>query len=811
MRTLWQDARFGMRMLLKSPGFTAIAVLTLAVGIGANTAIFTVVYGVLLRPLPYPEPQRIVQLAESFRGQSEEMDLTAQQLAKLRESTNVFEHIAGYTDIGYNVTAGNQAEHVRGTPVSADYFQVLGVHPAVGRDFVPEEDRGDGQRVVILSHGLWNRQFGGDASAIGKSLQMNGESFTIIGVMPAEFSPRANSDINPGQPVELWVPLALVAKTAGSGENIPVIARLKRRVTARQLQTQMDLVTQDFRKAYPDDVPAKKSMSFLPYQYLMGADLRPYLLVLLGAIGFVLLIACANVANLLLARGASRTREVAVRTALGATRGRIVRQLMTESLLIALAGGGFGWLIAQSGLGLLISRAPMDLPRLNDIALDGWVFGFTCLVSVVTGILFGVAPAIYAVRTDLNETLKDSEGRSSAGSGRARIRHGLVVGEFALSLVLLTGAGLMLATFAKLINTNPGFDPHRVLTMRFWLNGSRYHSTTEVANFYRTVEEKLSGLPGVEGAGIVAAGLPLERGGNIGVQIEGTKEPEYLSWNYREASPNYFRAMGITLKQGRRILETDAAESTPVVVVNESLSKKYFAGKNPIGEHVNLNGKSREIVGIVADVKSFLDRPTAPTIFIPAGQASFEGSQLWEGWFPRNVVVRTSMKPAELSQAVRETVASVDPLVPTGTIQTMDEMMSKSVALRSFMMLLLSIFGALALILASVGLYGVIAFSVAQRTREIGVRMALGARPADVLRLVLNEGLALVAAGLVVGIGAALALTRLLAGMVYGVSLYDPLVFFAVNVLLVGISLMACYLPARRAMRVEPVVALRYE
>ena len=629
--------------------------------------------------------------------------------------------------------------------------------------------------------------------------------------MPAEFSPRANSDINPGQQMELWVPLALVAKTAGSGENIPVIARLKRGVSAQQLDTQMASVTQEFRKEFPVDVRKEMSMQFLPYKYLMGADLRPYLLVLLGAIGFVLLIACANVANLLLARGTSRAREVAVRTALGATRIRIVRQLMTESLLIASAGGALGWLIAQSSLGLLISRAPVDLPRLGDIALDGWVFGFTCLVSVVTGILFGVAPAIYAARANLNETLKDSEGRSSAGSGRRRIRHGLVVGEFALSLVLLTGAGLMLATFARLINTNPGFDPHRVLTMRFWLNGSRYHSTVDVANFYRSVEERLAGLPGVEAAGIVAAGLPLERGGNIGVRIEGTKEPEYLTWNYREASPNYFRAMGITLKQGRRILETDAAESTPVVVVNESLSKKYFAGKNPIGEHVNLNGKSREVVGIVADVKSFLDRPTAPTIFIPAGQASFEGSQLWEGWFPRNVVVRTSMNPAEFGQAVRETVASVDPLVPTGTIQTMDEMMSKSVALRSFMLLLLGIFGALALILASVGLYGVIAFSVAQRTREIGVRMALGARPADVLQLVLREGLTLVAAGSVLGIGASLVLTRLLAGMVYGVSLHDPLVFLAVNLLLVGISLMACCLPARRAMRVEPVVALRYE
>jgi predicted permease len=808
---LVQDLRYGLRMLTKAPGFTAVVVLTLALGIGANTAIFAVVYGVLLRPLPYSEPDRIVQLAETYRGQSDEMDLTATQLQRLREFGQVFEHIAGYTDIGFNVAAGNEAEHVRGMPVSADYFQVLGVRPAAGRDFIPQEDQGEGQRVAILSHGFWNRRFAGDSAVIGRTVLLNGEPYTIIGVMPRGFDSRANSDINPGVPVDVWVPLALVAKTAGSGENIPVIARLKQRVTKQQLNSQMELVTLTFRREYSGDVPAEKSMSFLPYQFMMGADLRPFLLVLLGAIGFVLLIACANIANLLLARGGVRGREIAVRTALGATRGRLSRQLLTESMLIAAAGGALGWAVARVGLQSLLAMAPFDLPRLNDIHLDGSVFVFTFLVSILTGALFGIAPALYVTKTNLNESLKEGEGRASAGAGHARLRHGLVIGEFAMSVVLLTGAGLLIATFVGLMNTNPGFNPHRVLAMRFWLVGSKYHSTPEIANFYRTVEQRLGTLPGVEAAGIVAAGLPLERGGNFAVRIAGPKESEWLPCKYREVSPNYFRAMGIILRQGREILETDTESSHPVVVIDETFAQKYFPGRSPLGEHVYTNNVLPEVVGVVADARSSLDKPAEPTAFIPSAQVSYEGSRLWEGWFPRNIVVRASGDPLALGRAVRETVAGIDPLVPTGLILTMDQMMSRSQALRRFMMLLLSAFGGLALVLATVGLYGVISFAVSQRTREIGVRMALGARPDDVLRLILTEGLKLVLAGVVLGVAAALALTRLLQGMVYGVSMRDPLIFVLVNLLLGAVSLAACYIPAKRATRVDPLAALRYE
>ena len=811
LETALSDFRFVLRTLRKSHGFTAVAILTLTLGIGANTAIFAVVYGVLFRALPFPEPDRIFELAEMDQGQSGEMDLTATQLQRLREFGQVFEHVAGWTDLGFNLAVGNAAEHVRGTPVSADYFQVLGVHPAVGREFLPEEDRGGGQRVAILSHALWKRRFGAELSAIGRKILLNGEAYTVTGIMPAGFDPYGYSDINPGLPVDIWVPLALVAKTAGSGENIEVLARLKPGVKQSQLDAQMSLVTKQFRKEFPGDVGPKTRMSFLSYQFMLAADLRPFLVLLWGSIGFVLLIACANVANLLLARGGSRAREIAARMALGATGGRLSRQLLTESLILALAGGALGFAFASAGLGSLLAMAPFDLPRLNDIHLDGWVFVFTFLISVLTGSLSGLAPAIWATNIDLNEILKAADGRATTGAGRAKLRQGLVIGEFALSLVLLTGAGLMIASFIKLMRTGPGFDPNGVLTMQFWLNGSKYHSTQEVTAFYRAVEARIASLPSVESVGIVAAGLPLERGGHSRVRIAGPHQSEWRPCDYREASPNYFHAMGIALRSGRSILETDTENSSQVAVVNEAFVQNYLAGRSALGEHVFLDNVSREIVGVVADAKSSLDRPALPTAFIPATQAPYEGSKIWEDWFPRTVVLRSSVDPLSLGRAVRQAVETVDALVPTGAVRSMDEILSRSLALRSFLMRLLGIFGGLAMVLASVGLYGVISFVVARRTREIGVRIALGARPTDVFRLILAEGLKLVFGGVLIGVLAALVLTRLLESMVYAVNPRDPLIFVLVSLLMIVVSLLACYVPARRATRVDPVIALRYE
>lgn len=811
MGTVWQDLRYAIRVLAKSPGFTLVAVLTLALGIGANTAIFTVVYGVLLRPLPFPEPDRIVQLAESYKALSDEMGVTAKQLESLREYGKLFEHIAGYTDVGFNLATGNEAEHVRGVPASAEYFQVLGVHPALGRDFLSEEDRGDGQRVAILSHSLWTRHFGGDSGVIGQKVLINGDAYTVIGVMPAGFDPRANSDLNPGVRADVWVPLALVAKTAGSGENISVIARLKPGVTQEQLRSQMDIVTRDFRVRYPNVVGQQLVISFWPYQAMIGLGMRPFLLVLLGAIGFVLLIACANVANLLLARGSSRGREIAVRVAMGASRVRLLRQLLTESMLIALTGGALGLVVANAGLGSLLTMAPSSLPRIGDIRLDGWVFAFTFLISILTGAVFGIVPALYATKTNLSESLKEGEGRASAGTGRARLRQGLVIGEFALSLVLLTGAGLMIATFAKLMNTNPGFEAHHVLTMQFWMTGSKYTSSPEIMRFYRAIEQRIDALPGVTATGVVAAGLPLERGGNNGVRIAGPKESEWISLDYREITPGYFRAIGTPFRQGRGFTEADSEASNSVVIINEAAARKYFQGQSSLGKYLYVSGVLCEVVGVVGDVKSYLDQPAEPTTFIPAAQAKLGTSKLFEGWFPRSIVVRTTGNPLILNQALREALAATDPLVPTGAVRSMDQVLARSLGLRSFMMMLMSIFGGLALVLASVGIYGVISFAVSQRTREIGVRMALGAQPGDVLRMILLEGLKLVAVGVVLGVTAALMLTRLLQGMVYGVSMRDPLIFALVNLLMVAVSLAACYVPARRAMHVDPIIALRYE
>jgi len=811
MKNLLQDIRFGLRVLAKAPGFTLTAVLTLALGIGANTAFFAVVYGVLLRPLPYPQADRIVQLAETERGQTDEMTVTATELRRLQDFAEPFESLAGYTSVGYNLTSGNSAEHLRGMPVSPVYFRVLGVQPALGRDFSPEDDAGPGQRVAIISHNLWTRRFGADVAAIGQKFLLNGEPYTLIGVMPQDFVPLAvATDMPNSGAADIWVPLALVAKTVGSGENIGVIARRKPRVTTAQLRTQMNLVTETFRREHPEDVSRQAEMSFEPYQAMVGAGVRPYLLLLFGAIGFVLLIACANVANLFLARGSLRAREIAVRIAMGASRPRLMQQLITESLLVAAAGGVLGLLFAYFGLDSLLALAPIDLPRAADVHLGTGVFAFTFFLSVLTGLLFGLIPALDASRARLNEALKEGVGRASASRGRTRIRKGLVVGQFAVSLVLLIGAGLMMATMSKLLRTDPGFNPLRFLSVQFWLTGSRYDSTEKIAGFDQALVQRLEAIPGVDAAAVISAGLPLERGGRSGGRLSGDSGKEY-SADYREITPGFFAAMGVPLKQGRFFSDADSAAASKVAIVNEAFARKYFSSGGAIGHNIFKGDAPVEIIGVVGDVKSFLNRPAPPTTFIPAAQASYGTSALFEGWFPRSVIVRSNVEPLSLSRAVREAMTSVDPLVPAGAARSMDQVLSRSLALQDFLMLLLSLFAGLALVLASVGIYGVISYAVAQRTREIGVRMALGANPNGVLRLVLGEGLKLVLTGVTLGVLGALAGTSVLANMLYGVSPTDPLIFAAVIVVLTAVALAACYAPARRAMRVDPIVALRHE
>jgi predicted permease len=812
MTALWQDIRYALRVLRKSPGFTLIAILTLALGIGANTAIFTVVYGVLLRPLPFPHPERIVDLAERYKDLMDEKSLNATELARLRRYSDLFEYMAGYTQVGYNLAVVNAAEHLRGMPVNAGYFRVLGVRPELGRDFLEEEDQGDGQRVAIISHAVWMRRLAGDPSKIGRTILLNGEPFTLIGVMPRDFTPIGSEGAPDSGEPDVWTPLALVVKTAGSGENIDVLARLKPGVTRAQLEAQMQIVTQDFRRDFPNVVGAELQLSFLPYQRMIGLEERPYLFVLLGAIGFVLLIACANVANLLLARGGLRGREISVRIALGASRHRVFQQLLTESVLIAFAGAAVGLFVAYLGLGSLLSIAPIDLPRAKSIHLDWAAFAFTLLVSLLTGVIFGLAPALKTASVSVIEALKEG-GRAGVSAGRARLRQALVIAEFAMSLVLLTGAGLMIATFAKLLHSDPGFDPRPILSMQYWLVGSKYNSTPEIDTFNRALIQRLQSLPGVETAAVIAAGLPLERGGNNGVRIAGPHFSEFYNADYREVSPEYFQAMRIPLRQGRFFNDADSEKSTLAVIVNEEFVRKYFPDRSPLGQHLLLGNGDRafEIVGVVGDVKSYLDQSAPPTTFVPGAQSSYGISKLFEGWFPRTILLRTGVNPLSLASALRDAVNSVDPLVPTGAVRSMEQVRSHSLALRSFMMTLLSFFATLALLLACVGIYGVISYAVSQRTREIGVRMALGAKRTDVLRLVLAEAMKLILIGVALGVAAALALTKAMVGFLYGVTAADPLIFLSVILLLVIVSLAACYVPARRAMRVDPMVALRYE
>jgi putative ABC transport system permease protein len=819
MKSLWQDIRFGLRVLAKSPGFTATAVLTLALGIGANTAVFTVVYGVLLRPLPFPQPDRIVQLAESYKDQTGEMSLTATELRRLGSYSSPFQYVSGITEVGYNLAVGNTAVHIQGMPAGADYFRVLGVAPEIGRDFVAADDAGEGQHVAIVTYNLWQHYLAADPNPIGKPILLNGQPFTVIGVMPRSFATIGQSGAPDSSAPDVWTPLALVAKTMGSGSNIDVLARLKPGVTPAELAANNALIFQDFHRDYPEDIGQDVHIDFIPYQRMIGMDVRVYLFVLLGAIGFVLLIACANVANLLLARGGLRGREIAVRISLGASPGRIVRLLLVESMLVAISGGALGLLIASLGMDSLLALAPVDLPRAADIHLDAAAFAFAFLVALLTGALFGTAPALDATRVNLTDSLKEGVGRSSASPIRTRLRKMLVVGEFAVSLVLLTGAGLMIATFSRLLHTDPGFNPHPVLSMQFWMVGSRYNSTEQVENFNHALIARLESTPGVEAAGVVSAGLPLQRGGNNGIKLIGSSDTEWHSVDYREITPGYFRTMGISLRDGRSFTDADTGAAARVTLVNESFARQFFPQKSAIGEHIALGGKdSAEIVGVVRDVKSYLDQPAPPTTFIPAAQASFGTSQLFEGWFPRTVVVRVatsaagqSIDPLNLTRAVRDAFTEVDPLIPVGSTRSMEQVLSRSLALRNFMRMLLSAFAILALLLAAIGIYGVISYAVSQRTREIGVRMALGATPSGMLSLILAESLRLIFFGVVFGVAAAFALTRMLASMLYGVTSTDPLIFVSVTLLLTVIALAACLIPARRAMRIDPMVALRHE
>ena len=810
MHSWFYDLRHSVRRLRKSPGLTTAAVLTLAVALGLNTAIFSLAYGALYRALPFPEAERIIQLAQTGPSRTQGMPVTARGLEIVRQqSTEVFAHLAGQTEAAFNLAAGRPAERVRGAAVSASYFSVLGIPPALGRSFLPEEDRGSGTRVVVLSHRVWTQNFNRSTDIVGRTVQLNGENYEVIGIMPAGFDPRSAGELNGSLPIDVWVPLSLLLGDVGGGTNISVLGRIRADVTPPQLEAASAALTAEYRQRLPRALAKETRLVFRPYQQALGADARRFLLPLLGAGVFVLLIACTNVANLFLARASARKAEYAIHTALGATRGRLFRQSLADCLLVALAGGGAGWALAVLGQDLLLSLAPAGLPRLGDVQFDGAVFGVTLLVSILSGLAAGMLPALFASRTDLIGAMKD--GGASARAGGGSWRRGLVVAGVALAFVLIVGAGLMVATFVNLSRTALGFDPARVVSAQFWMVGSRHADTAAVAAFFRDIEARLQALPGVEAVGFVSAGLPLERGGNNGVQIAGAAEPRWLSVDYREVTPGFLRTLGVPLREGRAFSATDDGRAAPVAHVNEAFVRTYLPDRPALGTRLLLGEQPVEIVGVIGDLKSRVDEPAEPAVFIPAAQADHAISMLFENWFARHLLVRTQGDPQALSRAIAGILADADPGVAVGRIRPMDEVFARAVSLPRFLLLLLGIFGGVALLLASTGLYGVISHSVAARTREIGVRLAIGADPERIGRLVLRGGLGLVLPGIALGAGASLLLTRMFSHLIYGVEPADPRLLLLAALVLLAVGVAACWLPARRAARVDPMVALRAE
>ena len=802
METLLQDLRYALRQLARSPGFTAVAVLTLALGIGPNTAIFSLVYGVLLKPLPYPESDRLAGLAETYQGNRSELDVTYDEFRFLEDHNPVFERLAVSADVGFSVFTGDIAERVTGLRVSQDFFATLGVRPALGRDFLSEEDQMGGASVAILSPGYWMRRFGGDPGVVGRAIALDGRPTVIVGVMPPSFRWLS--------PVDVWSTMGQVARSIGGGENLHFVGRLKPGVSFEQAQARMQTVMAGFRQEFKPRLPPDVGEQLFPLRQLVVGAVATPVRVLFGAIALVLLIACANLANLLLGRAAARGRELAVRLALGASRARLVRQMLTESVLLALAGGAVGLILADGALRALLSLRPDNLTPPTEIHLDHWALLFTGVTSLCVGIVFGLVPAWQATTVDPQVGLKESTGRATTGTGTGRLRGALVVSESALSLVLLVGAGLLLRTVANLTRTDAGFDPRRVVAAEIWLTGSRYDSTLTIAAFYDRLRERLEASPGVRSAAVIEAGIPLVRGGNLAVAVDG-KYPGPT--NYRTVTPRYFETMAIPVRRGRDFSAGDVQAAEPVAIVSASFAERYLGGDG-LGRMVTVGGRSaalRRVVGVVGDTKQFIGAPVTPTAYVPSAQTPAGFTRIFNSWFPIHVVVRTAGDPAVLKQLLARAIRATDARVPLGRVRTMEEILSASLAFHRFLMLLLVAFAALAVALAAVGIYGVMSYLVTQSTREIGVRIALGAQPRQVLCVVIRHGMLLAGLGAIVGVAGSLALTRLLGSQLYGVKPTDALTLAGVTTLLLLVALAACFIPAHRASRVDPMVALRNE
>ena len=806
------DLKFAFHQLLKSPGFTAVAVLTLGLGIGANTAIFSVINGVLLRPLPYRDPDRLVTVCQSSikRGFSQVL-VTPATLRGWREQNLVFEELGGQIYESVNLTGIEGPEHVHAAWTTANYFSVFGVPPLMGRTFIAE-DNPPGHRVVVLSYGLWLRSFAGDRRIIGNSITLNGLNYVVVGVMPPDFriyQPAAVFGLPTGdvQP-QLWVPHP-GSMTERTNHFFLAFARLKAGVTAAQAQSELCTISERLSQEWPSQKDWGASVQPLNEQIVGGS--RPALRLLLGAVAFVLLIACANVANLSLARSVARRKEFAVRSALGAARSRLVHQLLVESTTLAVLGGGLGVLLARWGLAGLMALQPASLPRLDEIRLDGSVLSFTLLVSLFTGLMFGLAPAIHASKPDHNEALKEGGHGCAEGRHRQRVRAILVVAEVALAMMLLAGAGLMINSFVRFSRINPGFEPEQLVTFDFSLSGGAYAEDSQRISLVRQLRDRVQAKPGI-GSVATVYGLPFGTMLNavVGAIIDGRPESESRARAraaLRVVSSDYFRTMGVPLLAGRAFSdELDTLNSAPALIINETFARKYFPGEDPVGRRMQLftlSSNCYEIVGVIKDVKlTGLDAPATPEVY---------QSDLQSGVWMFSLVVRSTLPLREIEKMVRAEAAALDKELPTFNVRTMEQAISTSVAPRRFIMMLIGLFAALALMLTAVGIYGVVSFAVSQQTREIGIRIALGAPRRTVLGHVLRQGTVVALVGIAIGLAGSIGLTRLIANQLFGVSATDPTTFVIVATLLMLVTLTACYLPARRATKVDPMEALRHE
>jgi putative ABC transport system permease protein len=797
------DLRYAFRQLIKSPGFAALTILTLALGIGACTAIFSVVNSVLLRPLDYPDPARLVVIRETQLPEFPEFSVSPPNYLDWERQTKSFENLAASSGAGINLTGEGEPQRLVGVKATAHYFDVYRVKPALGRTFLPEEDAPGKNHVVVLSYPFWQRVFGGAADVVGRSVQLNGEPYTVVGVAPVGFGLTSK--------VDAWMPMAFALKETANdyrgNHYLNVAGRLRRGVTVAQAEAELKVIAAQLAEQYPDSNKGW-GIFMMPIQDYTVRDARPVLYTLLGAVGCVLLIACANIANLLLARATARHREISIRAALGASRARLIRQLLTESAVLALCGGFAGVLLARWGLDTLLALVPSTLPRLSEIHLDAGVLVFSLALSVIAGLAFGSAPAWLAARADVNEALKQGSRGSTEGGARGRLRSALVVMELTFALMLLGGAGLLARSFMKLAHVDPGFAPENANLLRLSLPQRKYALPEQRTAFADALLERMKTLPGVQAVGL-ASSMPLVADEVVGFNIEGRPliAPSDLpNTNYYAITPDYFRAMGIRLVRGRVFTAQDDAQAPRVAIINETMARQHFPNEDPIGKRINItNGPDtwREIIGIVGDIKQYgVDQATSNQSYEPFAQKPFSSL---------NVIIRTSGPSTALLGAIRPAVYAVDKDQPIDAVCPLEEIVAGGIARQRFAMTLLTVFSLVALVIAAVGIYGVMAYSVVQRTGEFGIRMALGAQRRDVLRLVLTQGGKLVGLGLIIGLAATLAASRAMGSMLFNTSAQDPLTLGTITLLLGVVALVACLLPANRATKVNPIEALRTE